>query len=109
MQGLNGEWVSATPIPNTIVVNIGDLMSFWSGGRYKATKHRVRFNNTTSVGTSSDRYSVAMFMHPNRDTRLVPFKSSQDEAAEENSSKGGVEYLTAGEYVQKRFAETYTK
>jgi 2OG-Fe(II) oxygenase superfamily len=30
-------WISATPIPNTILVNTGDLLEFWSGGHFPAT------------------------------------------------------------------------
>lgn len=37
-----GSWISAPYIPNTIVVNIGDLMAKVSGGRWVATMHRVR-------------------------------------------------------------------
>ena len=70
VQGMDGEWVPATPIPGTIVVNIGDLMAFWSGGRYKATKHRVRFVAKKGEGRqppwSKDRYSIVLFSHPNR-------------------------------------------
>ena len=70
VQGMDGEWVPATPIAGTIVVNIGDLMAFWSGGRYKATKHRVRFMAKQGEGRqppwSKDRYSMVLFSHPNR-------------------------------------------
>ncbi len=37
-------WVKATPIPGTILVNTGDLLYFWSGGRYPATVGREIFN-----------------------------------------------------------------
>ena len=40
IQNRNGTWVKAKPIPNTIVINIGDLLEFWSSGRYRATPHR---------------------------------------------------------------------
>jgi len=106
IQGLDGEWVPARPIANTIVVNIGDLMAFWSGGRYKATKHRVRFcSESGTLATSRDRYSVAMFMHPNHETKLIPFQASNGEGEREDKERP----LTAGDYVLKRFSETYTK
>jgi isopenicillin N synthase-like dioxygenase len=38
-----GEWVPAPHLPGHILVNLGDALAFWSGGRLKATKHRVTF------------------------------------------------------------------
>ncbi|CAI7609899.1 unnamed protein product [Penicillium pancosmium] len=38
----SGEWVAAPYIPESLVVNIGDLMTKVSGGRFVATMHRVR-------------------------------------------------------------------
>jgi isopenicillin N synthase-like dioxygenase len=32
VQTIDGNWIAATPIPNTIVLNIGDLLSFWLEG-----------------------------------------------------------------------------
>jgi isopenicillin N synthase-like dioxygenase len=32
-----GEWIAAEPIPGTILVNLGDLMQFWTSDRYLAT------------------------------------------------------------------------
>jgi len=108
IEDIDGNWISATPIPETIVVNIGDLMSFWSGGRYKATKHRVKLTDQRAAAV--DRYSVAMFMHPNQQTELVPFTQGQSSA---NQAVPDIEdrprHLTAGEHVQKRFAATYYK
>lgn len=34
-----GEWIPATPIPETVLVNVGDLMQFWTADRYPATVH----------------------------------------------------------------------
>jgi len=105
VQGMDGEWVPATPIPGTIVVNIGDLMAFWSGGRYKATKHRVRFVAKQGEGRqppwSKDRYSIVLFSHPNSNTKVVPLGTKGEAEGEEG--------LTAGQHVQKRFQETYTQ
>ena len=54
----DGQWVPAPYVPGSIVVNVGDLMSKVSGGKFRATHHRVR----SSPGKS--RYSVAFFFEP---------------------------------------------
>jgi len=104
IEDMEGKWISATPIPETIVVNIGDLMSFWSGGRYKATKHRVRLTDHSVA--AKDRYSVAMFMHPNHDTKVVPFKTDEADGPTDVDEQ---DHLTAGQHVQRRFEATYKK
>jgi len=42
VQDSSGKWVPAPYVPESIVVNIGDLMATVSGGRFVATMHRVR-------------------------------------------------------------------
>ena len=57
-----GEWIAAPYVPGSLVVNIGDLMASMMGGRFVATRHRVR---SSSVGR--DRYSVPFFFEPGVD------------------------------------------
>jgi isopenicillin N synthase-like dioxygenase len=44
-QVLSGkEWVAAVPIAETVLVNLGDLMQFWTSDRYVATvKKTIRY------------------------------------------------------------------
>ncbi|XP_071119460.1 probable iron/ascorbate oxidoreductase DDB_G0283291 [Haliotis cracherodii] len=66
----HGEWVDVEPRPNSLVMNIGDILSKTSNGRFKATRHRV-------VETSIDRYSVPFFFEPRYSAemgRMIPFK-----------------------------------
>ena len=63
----SGDWVSAPYIPESLVVNIGDLMAKVSGGRFVATMHRVRApglkpgcEQTGGMG----RFSVPFFFEP---------------------------------------------
>ncbi|KKY20787.1 putative 2og-fe oxygenase superfamily protein [Phaeomoniella chlamydospora] len=57
LQVLNkdGQWIKATPIEGTIVVNIGDYLMRLSNDRFKSTVHRV-YNRSTV-----DRYSMPFF------------------------------------------------
>ena len=36
------EWINVEPVDGTLVVQIGKVLNFWSGGRITSTKHRVR-------------------------------------------------------------------
>ena len=59
----DGEWVSVAPRPGSLVVNVGDLMSKVTKGRFKATYHRVR-------DTGGSRYSVPFFFEPRSDAQF---------------------------------------
>lgn len=59
------EWVPAPYVPESIVVNIGDLLAQVSGGKFVATQHRVRTNSGGSSGADGmGRFSVPFFFEP---------------------------------------------
>lgn len=41
VQDSQGDFVPASPVPETVVVNIGDLLQRWSNDVLKSTIHRV--------------------------------------------------------------------
>jgi isopenicillin N synthase-like dioxygenase len=41
VQTPDGSFIDATPIPDTVVVNAGDMLARWSNDTIKSTKHRV--------------------------------------------------------------------
>ena len=59
------EWVLATPIEGTFVVNIGELLEAATDGFLKATLHRVI---PTKLG--ENRYSIAYFLNSDLDSEV---------------------------------------
>ncbi|TVY89370.1 putative 2-oxoglutarate-dependent dioxygenase, partial [Lachnellula willkommii] len=65
IQNKHGDWIQATPIPGTLVINIGRSLQALTGGVCTATTHRVNLSpknflaaNGTSLGP---RYSFPVF------------------------------------------------
>ncbi len=70
VENVAGEWLSAPPIPDTFVINLGDLMARWTNGIYNSNMHRVKNN----VG-GGDRYSLPFFYSPSNDALIEPIPS----------------------------------
>jgi isopenicillin N synthase-like dioxygenase len=60
------KWVGVAPVPNALVINIGDQLQVVSNGRFQSVEHRVVTN------TSAARLSVTTFLHPDADVMLGP-------------------------------------
>lgn len=54
-----GQFIDATPIEGTIVVNAGDLLARWSNDTIKSTIHRVVEPPQKEGETHPPRYSIA--------------------------------------------------
>ena len=61
----DGSWIEADPIPDTFVVNIGELLELASNGYLRATVHRVV---TPRVG--AERYSIPFFFGARLDAEV---------------------------------------
>jgi isopenicillin N synthase-like dioxygenase len=93
-----GQWVGAPCLEDTVLVNIGDTMAFWSGGRLKATKHRVTFEG---VPAGRERLSMAYFGAAVPETVLEPIGTDRGELSEFAYGDNGVDFrkgMTVGEY-----------
>jgi len=92
----DGQWIPATPIPGTVLVNLGDLMQFWTADRYKATVHRVRVPEDETRRRCS-RQSLAFFVHPDNEVMVTPLDGSDKYPT-----------VSALDHLNHRYSQTYT-
>jgi len=101
-----------------ILVNIGDLLSFWTNGLLRSTVHRVVFRGPGGAvadgETDADpRYSIAFFCHPVGTSALAPVPSERvmNSAKPAGAGKGNPcaerKVVTADEYLDMRLRATY--
>ncbi|CAO3683396.1 unnamed protein product [Umbelopsis vinacea] len=98
VQASRTHWISAPCIPGAVLVNIGDQMEYWTGGRFKSTKHRVVF---LPEHAQFDRYSIAYFCHANDNVLLDIIPSALSTATTATADQP---IITAGQYLQERLA-----
>jgi isopenicillin N synthase-like dioxygenase len=97
VQNVAGEWIEATPIPGTFVINLGDLMARWTNGLYKSTMHRVK-----NVKSGHDRYSVPFFFSP-RPTALIECLPT----CTDGEHPPLYETVTASDHLNEMFRRSY--
>ncbi len=95
-----GEWIDVLAVPDTFVVNIGDLMMHWTNDRWISTLHRV-VNPPRDKTLSTGRISLAFFHQPNYDAVIECLPSCQGPG---NPTK--YPPVTSGEYRNRKFAAT---
>jgi isopenicillin N synthase-like dioxygenase len=64
-------WRLVDIIPETLLVNTGNMICRWTNDRYLSTKHRVINTNTV------DRYSIPVFFGPNADAVIEVLPTCQ--------------------------------
>ncbi|EME48160.1 hypothetical protein DOTSEDRAFT_69935 [Dothistroma septosporum NZE10] len=97
----NSNYVDATPINDTIVVNAGDLLARWSNNTIKSTKHRV-VEPPTTADVHPARYSIAYFCNPNFDQFIDAIPGTYSETKPKQYPG-----INSGEYLVQRLAATY--
>lgn len=70
----NNRWISVEPIPNALVVNIGDTLEVLTNGKYKSIEHRAVTNK------SKERMSIVTFHAPSYNVEIGPLPQFIDEA-----------------------------
>ncbi len=96
VEGENGTWIPVEPMPGAFVVNLGDLLTRWTGGFYRARRHRV-----ADTG-DQERYSIPFFLDPNVDAIIDVVPTCRDLIQGDAPSP-----ISAGAYLQSRFDDTF--
>ena len=89
-----GEWVDVPPVPDTFVVNVGDILELWTNGAYVATSHRVR-------KVRQERYSFPLFFNVDYHTEVKPLPQFV------NGDGASRPALCAGEHLFAQTAQTF--
>lgn len=74
-------WIDVPPQPDTIVVNIGDVLQVWTNDRCTAGIHRV-----LPIAAGEGRYSTPFFYQPRYDAEISPWLNAGEEARYESFS-----------------------
>lgn len=82
-----GDWVPVPAVDGQFVINIGDLMAHWTGGRWVSTLHRV-----VHVPDQPARQSLAFFHQPNWDAWIAPL-----------DGVASTEPVQSGPYLMQKF------
>ncbi|NMM88794.1 2OG-Fe(II) oxygenase [Rhodococcus sp. SRB_17] len=89
----DGEWIDVPPLPDTFVVNVGDMLEVWTNGEFIATSHRVR-------KVQEERYSFPLFFNVDYHTVVGPLPKF---AAAERTRPT----LVAGEHLFAQTAQSF--
>jgi isopenicillin N synthase-like dioxygenase len=89
-----GEWIDVPPIPDTFVVNIGDMLELWTNGEFVATSHRVR-------KVKEERYSFPLFFNVDYHTEVKPLPQFVSRDDKERPT------LRAGEHLFAQTAQSF--
>jgi isopenicillin N synthase-like dioxygenase len=90
-------WRDIPFVPGSYVINLGDLMAFWTGGHWVSTMHRV-----TNHNKHQGRISVPFFLYPNHGLKIEPLLQFKSGGKSERF-KGST---TAGDWYRAKLKAT---
>jgi isopenicillin N synthase-like dioxygenase len=96
---LKGAWIPVTTIPETIVVNVGDMLQRLTNNVLRSTTHRVV--NPPAPFSKAPRYSIPFFLHPNSEFLI----KSLDTCVTADNPEHYPEPITANDYLTQRLIE----
>jgi isopenicillin N synthase-like dioxygenase len=94
-----GEWRPVQIVPDTFIVNIGDLMAQWTNDRWVSTLHRV-VNPPRDKAGDARRLSLVYFHQPNYDALVECIPTCTEEPPKYPA-------VTSGDYLRMRVNQTF--
>lgn len=127
LQKKDGSWAPVPVCPPgsendpspPILINIGDLLSYWTNGLFRSTVHRVVFpsedggSKVEGETSAGPRYSIAFFCHPRGAVPLEPVPSDRvrnyvpDASAPNENPYAERKVMTASEHLFMRLKASY--
>jgi isopenicillin N synthase-like dioxygenase len=99
------QWIDVTPVPNSFVCNIGDMLDRLSGGLYLSAPHRVQHR------PKHDRLSFAFFFDPNfhAEVKLLPVGAQVRDNKTERWDRVSVHEFrgTYGDYLLSKVSKVF--
>lgn len=90
-------WFEPPFVPGTLVVNLGDLMSLWTDGRWQALRHRVLA--PSDIAPDEELVSLVYFFETDPDAEIVPLPAPAGGGA-------GFTPVIAGESILQKVGAT---
>jgi isopenicillin N synthase-like dioxygenase len=97
------EWVEVAATPGAFVVNLGDLMQYWTNDKWVSTLHRV-VNPPRDQRLGSRRQSLVFFHNPNPDALITCIETC---ATPEHPAQ--YPPITAGDHLAMKVNKAYKK
>jgi len=93
VQSPDGDWFDVEPLENSLVVNVGDLLTRWTNGKFRSVPHCV-INQCSEA-----RYSVVVFVDPDSQTVIDPIVGYGESR--------NFEPVTCEAYITQRFDRSF--
>ena len=93
---VGGSWKDIHPIPGAFIINLGDMLHHWTGGRYSSTLHRV------INPRGKERFSIAFFFEPSFDAVVEVLPNCRTSGWEQRFP-----VVTSGQHLLQKYRETH--
>ena len=102
-----GEWLAAPPLPGAVLVNLGDLAEYWSGGAFRSTPHRVTLTDAARRAGRA-RHSCVFFCNADFGAEVAPLAAAAEGGGADDAAPAtAAATTTAGRYICEKLGLMY--